>query len=39
MDDHIIAMAVSPTAYVDDDFYAKKFGENKKNSNYKAFPV
>jgi hypothetical protein len=39
LNDTIIAIATSHTAYVDDEFYVQKFGENKKNANFKAFPV
>jgi hypothetical protein len=37
--EHIIAMAASHTTYVDEDFYEKKFGENNKRADFKAFPV
>ena len=36
---NIVAMATSNTAYIDEEFYSKRFGENKKNQNYKSFPV
>jgi hypothetical protein len=30
MNDSIVAMATSSTAYIDDDFYKNKFGESSK---------
>lgn len=39
INDTIIAMATSHTAYVDDDFFEKKFGEDKENPEYKVHPV
>ena len=39
MNDSIVALATSNTAYIDDDFYKEKFGENLKDEQKKAFPV
>ena len=39
LSDNIIALATSATTYIDDDFYQNKFGEDKKNPNFKAYPV
>lgn len=39
LNDSIIAIDSSPTLYVDDIFYKEVFGEDKKNQNYKAYPV
>jgi hypothetical protein len=39
LNNRIIAMASSHTAFIDDKFYKESFFENKRNLNYKAFPV
>ena len=39
INDSIIAMATSHTAYVDDDFFQNQFGEDKNNASYKVHPV
>ena len=39
LNEHIIAIATSHTAYIDDHFYEEKFEENTKRPDYKAFPV
>ena len=39
MNNSIVAMATSSTAYIDDDFYKNKFGEFAKEDQKKAFPV
>jgi hypothetical protein len=36
--DSIIAISSSSTAYIDEDFYYKEFGD-KQNADYKAYPV
>jgi hypothetical protein len=39
LNESIIAISTSHTAYVDDEFYEKNFEENKKKADFKAFPV
>lgn len=39
MNDNIVAMATSHTAYVDDLFFEEKMGEDKTNPKYKVHPV
>jgi hypothetical protein len=39
MNDSLIAMAPSNTAYVDEDFYKNRFGEDILDTSTKAFPV
>jgi hypothetical protein len=39
LNDTIIAIASSPTLYVDDIFYRNVFKEDKTNPYYKAYPV
>ena len=39
INDSLIAMAPSNTAYVDDDFYRNRFGEDVTDPTNKAFPV
>ena len=36
LNDSIVGLATSSTAYIDNDFYTKNFGEKP---DYKAFPV
>ena len=39
LNDTIVAMASCKTAFIDEEFYQSQFNEDKKNENYKAFPV
>ena len=39
INDSIIAMSTSHTAYVDDEFFQKQFGEDKDHEEYKVHPV
>ena len=39
LNEHIVAMAPSHTAHVDDIFFREKFGEDLENKKYKVHPV
>lgn len=42
LDDEIIAIASSPTVYIDQDFYTKQMKEDdheNKKAKYKSYPV
>lgn len=39
LSEEIVAMKESGTVFVDDLFFSKAFGEDKKNTSYKSYPV
>ena len=39
LNDDIVNIVDSPCLYIDEQFYATKFHEDKQKMNYKSFPV